>query len=89
MDIHLVVGLVGRKKQEVRIPVSKAVLAIVPDTDDVPVIGSHEPIAQTRRLLGTGAGVHAWTRFAHWLDSPQVVDLLYGQLKKEVGRPGR
>ena len=99
-DIHLVVG---RKKQEVRIPVSKAVLAIhsglvreLPDTDDVPVIGPHEPrtVVQYASLCypRLDAPVPAFTlvdigklaRLAHWLDSPQVVDLLYGQLKKRL-----
>ena len=99
-DVHLVVGC---KKKEVRIPVSKAVLAIhsglvreLPDTDDVPVIGQHEPrtVVQYAALCypRLDAPVPAFTlvdigklaRLAHWLDSPQVVDLLYGQLKKRL-----
>ena len=68
----------------------------LPDSDDVPIIGDHDARTVVQyvslcypRLAApvptfSLTEITKLTRLAHWLDSPEVIDLLFGQLKAKL-----
>ena len=68
----------------------------LPDSDDVPIIGDHDARTVVQyvslcypRLAApvptfSLTDITKLTRLAHWLDSPEVIDLLFGQLKAKL-----
>ena len=96
-DLFLVVTEGG---EEIKIPVSRGVLAFssglirdLPNGEDVPIIGDHtaSTVVAFCKLCYPFNPVRIWpfdiaavTRLAHWMDAPDVVDLLFGQLTVEL-----
>ena len=73
---------------------SSGLVPDLPDDEDVPIIGDHSastvvafcklcyPFNPVRSLLLRD--IANITRFAHWMDAPDVIDLLFGQLTVEL-----